>query len=476
MSKDVFITDDFLLSTEQARRLYHDYAASLPIIDYHCHLPPSQVAHDTHFENMTQIWLTGDHYKWRAMRTNGIAERYCTGDATDWEKFQKWAETVPMAIRNPLYHWTHLELKRPFGISDRLLGPETAKSIWDDCNQKLAQPSFSTRGIMKQMNVVLICTTDDPADDLKYHQMIAQDKSFSIKVLPTFRPDKAMAIENIATYNSYLSRLEEVSGIIIKTYDNLVEVLEKRHHFFHEQGCRLSDHGLEVAYAEPFTLNEIGSIFKKIRSGKSVNEEETRKFKSALMVEFGLMDHKRGWTMQLHFGPIRNNNTRLFKSLGPDAGFDSIGDEPFAKPLSRFLDVLDQQDRLPRTILYNINPAFNEMLATMAGNFQDGSIPGKIQFGSGWWFLDQKNGMEKQIEALSNLGLLSRFVGMLTDSRSLLSYTRHEYFRRILCNILGKEMAEGLIPNDLKLIADLVKNISYNNAAKYFGFDVFRNV
>lgn len=465
-----FIHPDFLLSNGYSRKLYHDYAEDLPIIDYHCHLPPAQVAEDTSFANMTRIWLAGDHYKWRAMRTNGVAERYCTGDASDWEKFQKWAETVPMTLRNPLYHWTHLELNRPFGISDRLLSPQTAKGIWDDCNAMLAQSQFSARGIMKQMKVVLVCTTDDPTDDLSHHKAIAEDQSFSIQVLPTFRPDKSMSPENPRLYKEYVDKLEKVAGMQIRTYDDLLCALDKRHEYFHDHGCRLSDHGLEVPISDPFSLEEVRNVFSQAQSGKAVSPEDARKLKSALMLEFGRMDFARNWTMQLHIGPIRNNSTRLYSQLGPDTGFDSIGDEPYAKPLSRFLDALDMDGKLPRTILYNINPAFNEVLATMCGNFQDGSLPGKIQFGSGWWFLDQMDGMQKQLDALSNLGLLSRFVGMLTDSRSLLSYTRHEYFRRILCDMLGQDVEKGILPRDVGMIGKLVKDICYGNASKYFGF------
>ena len=472
MNSKPFIHEDFLLQNEPARRLYHEYAADLPIIDYHCHLPPDQVARDHRFENLTKIWLNGDHYKWRAMRANGVPEWFCTGDATDREKFQKWAETVPYTLRNPLYHWTHLELKKPFGIVDRLLNPETAQGIWDDCNARLAQPEFSCRGIMKQMKVVLACTTDDPVSNLDHHQAIRGDSSFSIQVLPTWRPDKAMAAENPVTYNAYLDELSVVAGIEIKDYTTLLYALHRRHDFFQSVGCRLSDHGLETAYADPYTEAEVAAIFSKIRSRKELTTEELGKFKSALLYEGGGWDHEKGWTQQFHFGALRNNSSRMFSQLGPDTGFDSIGDFQLARPLSRLLDRLDQNNRLARTILYNLNPGDNELLATMAGNFQDGVIPGKIQFGSGWWFLDQKNGMEKQLEALGNMGLLSRFVGMLTDSRSFLSYTRHEYFRRILCNLLGTDIQEGQIPTDFKLVGKLVRNVCYNNAATYFGFEL----
>jgi glucuronate isomerase len=472
MSKLPFIHEDFLLENEQARRLFHDYAKDLPIIDYHCHLPPDQVAADKQFENLTQIWLYGDHYKWRAMRSNGVPERYCTGDASDWEKFQKWAETVPRTLRNPLYHWTHLELNRPFGINDRLLNSDTAPGIWEECNRKLALPEFSCRGIMKQMKVLLVCTTDDPVSTLEHHQAIAADPSFAIQVLPTWRPDKAMAAENVAALNKYLDELSTVAGLDIRDYSSLLEALRQRHDFFHSMGCRLSDHGLETAYAEEYTDSEVAAIFASIRAGRDLQVSEILMFKSAMLFEFGIMDYEKGWTQQFHLGAMRNNNTRLFRQLGPDTGFDSIGDFEIGRPLSRFLDRLDRENKLARTILYNLNPRDNELIATMLGNFQDGSLPGKLQMGSSWWFLDQKDGMEKQMEALSNLGLLSRFVGMLTDSRSFLSNTRHEYFRRILCNLLGKDMEKGIIPEDFTLIGTMVQNICYHNAAGFFGFNL----
>jgi glucuronate isomerase len=472
MSADAFITEDFLLFSERARELYHNYAKDMPIIDYHCHLPPAQVAENTQFENLAHIWLHGDHYKWRQMRTCGVSERFCTGDATDKEKFLKWAETVPKVVRNPLYHWTHLELKRPFGISDRLLNPQTAEGIWEECNAKLATPEFSARGIMQQMKVVLVCTTDDPIDSLEHHQAVAADESFNVKVLPTWRPDKGMAVECPVAFNAWVDALAEAADMTITDFDSYMSALDARHEFFHTCGCRISDHGIETAYAEDYSHFDIVNIFAKIRGGAALSPEEILQFKSAMLYEFGVMDHKRGWTQQFHFGALRNNSTRLFNQLGPDTGFDSIGDFEIARPLSRLLDRLDCEDKLTKTILYNLNPRDNEMIATMLGNFQDGSVAGKLQMGSGWWFLDQKDGMEKQLEALSNLGSLSTFVGMLTDSRSFLSYTRHEYFRRILCNLLGGEMERGLIPNDIDLIGNMVKDISYNNAAGYFGFDL----
>lgn len=463
-----FMDDNFLLQTKTAEKLYHEHAKKFPIIDYHCHLIPQEVGDDKQYENITQAWLYGDHYKWRGMRSNGVNERYCTGDASDWEKFEKWAETVPMTIRNPLYHWTHLELRRYFGIED-LLNPATAKNIYDKTSSLLNTKEYSVRGLMTKMNVEVVCTTDDPVDDLAYHQKV-KDEGFVIKVLPTWRPDKAMAVENTSIYNQYLNKLAEVSGIDINSYQSLLDALKKRHDFFNDFGCRLSDHGLENFYAEPYTQSEVESIFDKIRSGNNLSGDEIIKIKSALLYEFALLDHARGWTQQFHIGAMRNNNTRLFRKLGPDTGFDSIGDYSVASPMSRFLDNLDVDNKLAKTILYNLNPRDNEVMATMLGNFQDGSVPGKIQFGSGWWFLDQKGGMEKQMNALSTLGLLSRFVGMLTDSRSLLSYPRHEYFRRILCNLLGNDVENGEIPNDMNLLGEMVENICYYNAKNYFNF------
>jgi glucuronate isomerase len=465
-----FMDDNFLLQTKTAETLYHEHAKKMPIIDYHCHLIPQQIADDIQFENITQAWLYGDHYKWRAMRSNGIDERYCTGNASDFEKFEKWAETVPMTLRNPLYHWTHLELRRYFGIND-LLSPATAKKIYEKASSLLNEKEFSVRGLMSRMNVKVVCTTDDPIDDLEYHKKIKKD-GFKIGVFPTWRPDKAMAVENEATYNQYLDKLSDVSGVEISSFASLIEALRKRHDFFEEAGCRLSDHGLENFYAEPYTDVEIDRIFNFIRSGRDLNSNEILKIKSAILFETALLDHEKGWTQQFHIGAMRNNNTRMMRQLGPDTGFDSIGDYLVGTPMSRFLDKLDTDNRLAKTILYNLNPADNEILATMLGNFQDGSVAGKIQFGSGWWFLDQKDGMIKQMNALSTLGLLSRFVGMLTDSRSLLSYPRHEYFRRILCNLLGIDVEGGEIPNDMKLLGEMVENICYFNAKNYFGFEI----
>ena len=459
---------NFLLQTETAQELYHKHAAPMPIFDYHCHINPQEIAEDKQFNNLTEIWLAGDHYKWRAMRTNGVDEKYCTGNASDWEKFEKWAETVPHTIRNPLFHWTHLELKKFFGI-EKVLSPETANEIWEECNAKLNTPEYSVRNIIRMANVHTICTTDDPIDSLKYHKQI-KESGFEVAVLPAWRPDKAMAVENTSTFNKYIDTLADVSGVEISNFKGLLEALDKRHQFFHDNGCRLSDHGIETFYAEDYTDAEIENIFSNIRKGNDLSETEILKFKSAMLVEFGIMDHSRGWTQQFHYGVIRNNSSRLFGQLGADVGFDSIGDFEVAKPLSKFLDRLDSKNQLAKTILYNINPRDNELIGTMIGNFQDGSLPGKMQFGSGWWFLDQKDGMEKQMNALSNLGLLSRFVGMLTDSRSFLSYTRHEYFRRTLCNLIGNDVENGEIPNDMKLLGNMVENICFNNAKNYFNF------
>jgi glucuronate isomerase len=465
-----FIHDDFLLQTDAAKQLYHEHAAKQPIIDYHCHLNPEYIARDHSFDNLGQIWLEGDHYKWRAMRTNGVAERYCTGKETsDWEKFEKWAETVPYTMRNPLYHWTHLELKRAFGV-DKLLNPATAKEIYDECTAKLRTPEYSARGLMKKFRVEVVCTTDDPIDNLEHH-LALKEEGFEIKVLPTWRPDKAMAVEDPAAYRAYLEKLSEASGVTISRFSDLIEALRVRHDFFASVGCKLSDHGIEEFYAEPYTQAEINRIFDKVYGGNELSKEEILKFKSAMLHEGAVMDWEKGWTQQFHYGAIRNNNTRLFNLLGPDTGFDSIGDFNVAKAMSRFFDQLDKENKLAKTIIYNLNPKDNDMVATMIGNFQDGSIAGKMQFGSGWWFLDQKTGMEAQMNSLSNLGLLSRFVGMLTDSRSFLSYPRHEYFRRILCNLVGNDVEQGLLPSsEMPFLGEMIENISYRNAKQYFDF------
>ena len=460
---------NFLLQSETAQRLYHEHAAKMPIIDYHCHLNPEYVASDHKFRNLWEIWLDGDHYKWRAMRTNGVAERFCTGDVSDWEKFEKWAETVPYTMRNPLYHWTHLELKTAFGV-EKLLNPSTAREIYDHCTAMLQQPDYTARGLMRHYNVEAVCTTDDPVDSLEHHIKCKED-GFECKVLPTWRPDKAMAVESPAAFKAYIDRLAEVSGVEIKSFATLLDALRERHRFFESVGCRLSDHGIEEFYAEDYTTAEIETIFAKVYGGAELTLEEIHKYKSAMLVEFAIMDWETGWTQQFHFGVIRNNNTRKFQTIGVDTGFDSIGDFTLAKNMAKYLDRLDQQGKLTKTILYNLNPRDNEMVATMIGNFQDGEIAGKIQFGSGWWFLDQKDGMEKQMNALSLLGLLSRFVGMLTDSRSFLSYPRHEYFRRTLCNLIGQDVEQGLLPaSELDFIGKMVENISYYNAKNYFNF------
>ena len=465
-----FLDENFLLQTPTAQKLYHEHAAIQPIIDYHCHLVPSMVANDHQFKSITEAWLGGDHYKWRAMRTNGVDEKYITGKETsDWEKFEKWAETVPYTMRNPLYHWTHLELKTAFGI-EKLLSPKTAREIYDACNEKLNAPEYSARNLMRHYKVEAVCTTDDPVDTLEHHIKTKND-GFEIKMLPTWRPDKAMAVESASGFRTYVEQLAEVSGINITNFDDLIAALRKRQDFFHEVGCKLSDHGIEEFYAEDYTEAEIKNIFNKIYGGKELSLEEILKFKSAMMVIFAEMDWEKGWTQQFHYGAIRNNNSRLFNKLGPDTGFDSIGTFSTAKAMSKFLNRLDTNDKLAKTILYNLNPSDNEMIATMIGNFQDGTVPGKIQFGSGWWFLDQKDGMEKQMNALSVLGLLSRFVGMLTDSRSFLSYPRHEYFRRTLCNLIGNDVENGLLPDsELEFIGKMVENISYYNAKKFFSF------
>ncbi len=465
-----FIHDDFLLQTDAAKQLYHEHAAKQPIIDYHCHLNPEYIARDHSFDNLGQIWLEGDHYKWRAMRTNGILEKYCTGKETsDWEKFEQWASTVPYTMRNPLYHWTHLELKSAFGV-DKLLNPNTAKEIYDECTAKLRKPEYSARGLMKKFRVEVVCTTDDPIDNLGHH-LALKEEGFEIKVLPTWRPDKAMAVEDPAAYRTYVEKLSAASGVTISRFSDLIEALRVRHDFFASVGCKLSDHGIEEFYAEPYTQTEIDRIFKKVYGGNELLKEEVLKFKSAMLHEGAVMDWEKGWTQQFHYGAIRNNNTRLFNQVGPDTGFDSIGDFNVAKAMSRFFDQLDKENKLAKTIIYNLNPKDNDMVATMIGNFQDGSVAGKIQFGSGWWFLDQKTGMEAQMNSLSNLGLLSRFVGMLTDSRSFLSYPRHEYFRRILCNLVGNDVEQGLLPaSEMPFLGEMIENISYKNAKRYFDF------
>jgi len=464
-----FLNEDFLLQSPTAQTLYHDFAAKMPIIDYHNHLVPQQIAEDKQFDNITQIWLYGDHYKWRAMRAHGVDEKYITGNASDEEKFMKWAETVPYTMRNPLYHWTHLELQRYFGVTE-LLNKDSAKRIYDHCSALLRTKEFSVRNLLLKMNVKALCTTDDPIDNLSFHKQIAAS-GFSIKVLPTFRPDKAMGVDDELIFVEYVHALAEAAGQSIRNLADYKAAIKSRHDFFHAVGCRLSDHGLEHIYAEEFTNEEIELIFERLITGKLISKKEKWQFKSAMLVYFAHLDHARGWTQQFHLGAIRNNNARLLGALGPDTGFDSIGDFEQAKPLSAFLNHLDSTNQLAKTILYNLNPRDNELLATMTGNFQDGTIVGKMQFGSGWWFLDQKDGMEKQINALSNMGMLSHFVGMLTDSRSFLSFPRHEYFRRILCNLLGQDVENGELPADIAWLGKLVEDISYKNASAFFNFE-----
>ena len=459
--------ENFLLDTNTAQELFHNHAAKMPIIDYHCHLVPQMVAEDHKFRSITELWLGGDHYKWRAMRTNGIAEEYCTGNASDWEKFEKWAETMPYTFRNPLYHWSHLELKTAFGI-EKQLSPKTAREIYDICNEKLQQPEFSARGLMRHYNVECVCTTDDPIDDLRYHKQTAAS-GFEIKMLPAWRPDRAMNIEK-SDFADYMQKLSEVSEVEINSYKTMLDALQKRHDYFAENGCKLSDHGLEHFYDEPYTDSQIETIFSKALRGMQLSTTEIHQYKHAFLKACGEMDYDSDWTQQYHYGAIRDNNTVMFNKVGADTGFDSIGEFNTALAMSHFLNELNNEGKLTRTILYTLNPCANEMIATMLGNFQDGVTPGKIQFGSGWWFNDQLDGMTRQMNTLSVLGLLSRFVGMLTDSRSFLSYPRHEYFRRLLCNILGNDVEKGLLPNDQETLARMVEDISYNNARRYFNF------
>ena len=461
-----FLDENFLLETGTAQTLYHEYAKQMPIIDYHCHLPPDQIAADKQFENLTQVWLYGDHYKWRAMRTNGVAESYCTGNRTDYEKFEKWAETVPYTMRNPLYHWTHMELQRYFDVYD-ILDASTARKVYDECTAKLQTPEYSVRNLLRKMNVKTVCTTDDPVDSLEHHQKIKND-GFEIPIIPAWRPDAAMNVTNPAAFEAYVKKLEAVSNTHITFFRDFIEALKNRHDFFAAMGCSVSDHGLEQIYAEDYTEHEVHLIFDKIYGGHSLTLEEQNKFRSAMLVIFAEMDHEKGWVQQYHLGAIRNNNLKAMRELGPDTGWDSIGDFPQARSISKFLGGLINRDKLTKTILYNLNPADNEVMATMIGNFNDGAAPGKIQWGSGWWFLDQKDGMMKQMNALSNMGLLSKFVGMLTDSRSFLSFPRHEYFRRILCNLFGNDVENGELPAYIEWIGQVVQDICFNNANHYF--------
>jgi len=466
-AKTKLINDNFLLDNKHAQRLYHEYAESMPIIDYHNHLSPQALAENTIFNSITEAWIDGDHYKWRAMRTLGIDERFITGNASDKEKFSKWAHTVPFAMRNPLYHWTHLELSRYFGI-DELLSDKNAEAIFSDTSEKLKTPEFSCQKLISKMNVELLCTTEDPTDSLVHHKKLVKG-DFGTKVSTAFRPDKAILIGS-ETYNDYLDTLEGVSQSDIKSYDQLCDVLKSRIAFFHENGCRLCDHGLSHLYAEDFTESEVKAIFNKRRNGRNVSEKEAAQFQSALLLFLAETYHEFGWVQQFHLGALRNNNSRMLQKLGPDTGWDSIGDYSQAESLSKFLDTLDGKDKLTKTILYNLNPSDNAVMAAMIGNFNDGSVRGKVQWGSGWWFLDQKDGMTQQINTLSNMGLISCFIGMLTDSRSFLSFPRHEYFRRILCNLFGNDIQNGELPNDIEWIGKLVQDICYNNAKDYFEF------
>lgn len=463
-----FLEHNFMLQSDAARRLYHDYAVQMPIIDYHNHLSPRLIADNFSFASITEAWLQGDHYKWRAMRANGIEERFITGDADDYDKFLAWAQTVPYTMRNPLFHWTHMELQRYFGISD-LLSPSSAKEIYEKCNGMLAQNSFSCQNLLKKMKVEVLCTTDDPIDSLEYHKTIA-DGNVGIKVLPTFRPDKALKIEDGASFKNYLNNLGEVVGLEIKDVDTLLEALGIRHSFFHEHGCRISDHGLEEFDYIDATISEVNKILSKVLKGEEIDSQSVRKFKTTMLLELAKIDHAKGWTQQFHYGALRNNNSKMYQSLGADTGFDAVNDTKTAGALSKFLDNLASSNQLAKTIMYNLNGNDNSMLAAMLGCFQDESIPGKMQLGSGWWFLDQKQGMVDQINSLSVYGLLSRFIGMLTDSRSFLSFPRHEYFRRILCNLVGEDIKNGELPEDYDFVGKMIQDISYNNAKSYFGF------
>ena len=468
-----FIHDDFLLQTGTARRLYHDYAAGQPILDYHNHLPPQDIAENRQFNDLFEIWLEGDHYKWRAMRANGVDESLVTGDADPYQKFLAFAATVPHTLRNPLYHWTHLELKRYFGI-DELLNEDTAPSIWEQTKAALAEPGNRAAAILDRFQVKALCTTDDPTDDLRWHQQIADPDrfAFSVKAYPTFRPDKALNVHQPDEFNAWLNQLEKASDTSIATLGDLRDALKQRHDFFHSLGGRLSDHGLSRCYADFGSDASAAAIFDKARAGSAASPEQQAEFASHLMLYFGQLDAEKGWTKQMHIGALRNNNRRLFREVGADIGCDSIGDLSQAEALSAYLGRLDENDSLPKVVFYNLNPSDNYVFATMAGNFQDGRTAGKIQFGSGWWFLDQKQAMEWQIDALSNCGLLSRFIGMLTDSRSFMSFPRHEYFRRTLCNLLGNDVENGLIPDDDRMLQPLVENICFGNAGKFLGLEL----
>ncbi|HUA00175.1 MAG TPA: glucuronate isomerase [Candidatus Aquilonibacter sp.] len=465
-----FIHDDFLLHTKTGQRLYHSYAAAEPILDYHSHLPAAEIAADRRFGNLFEIWLEGDHYKWRAMRANGVAERYCTGDASPYDKYLAWARTVPFTLRNPLYHWTHLELLRYFGI-DALLNEESARAVWDRANARLQTGELTTRGILRKFRVQTLCTTDDPCDDLAAHRAIASTER-DFRIYPTFRPDVALAVRSPEVFNAWIARLEKASNANIESLQAFLDALKLRHDFFHAQGARLSDHGLSYCYSAPCTDSEANAVFEKARVGGSVSEEEFEKFASHMMIFFGRLDAEKGWTKQLHLGALRNINTRQYREIGPNTGFDTIGGWKQAATFCAYLDRLDQENALPKTIVYNSNPADNYALATATGGFQDGAIAGKIQFGSAWWFLDQKEAIEWQINALSNTGLLSRFVGMVTDSRSFMSFPRHEYFRRVLCNLIGCEAESGEIPSDEVLLGDFIRKLCFENARQYLGLEM----
>ncbi len=465
-----FMDQNFLLSTETAQRLYHEYAEVMPILDYHCHLNPQEIYEDRKFENITQVWLGGDHYKWRQMRSNGVEEQYITGNASDREKFQKWAETLEMAIGNPLYHWSHLELKRYFGY-DGYLNGETAEEVWNLCNEKLAQEGMSTRNLIKKSNVTLVCTTDDPIDSLKWHKKIAEDESFDVQVLPAWRPDKAMNLEK-PDYLEYLAKLSDVSGIKVDSFKALIDALKNRMDFFASNGCVVSDHGLEYVMYAPVSEEEVEKIFAKRLTGETVSRQEELQFKSAYMVALGKEYHKRNWVMQLHYGVKRDNNKSIYRSLGPDTGVDCINNFAPSSEMADYLNALAENDELPKTILYSLNPVDNASIGTIIGCFQDASAIGKIQQGSAWWFNDNKTGMTEQMISLANLGILGNFIGMLTDSRSFLSYTRHEYFRRILCELIGGWVENGEYPADYKVLERMIKGISYNNAVRYFGFEL----
>ena len=464
-----FMDQDFLLGTDTARHLYHDYAEKMPIVDYHCHINPQEIYDDRTFENITRVWLGGDHYKWRLMRSNGVEERYITGDAPDREKFQKWAETLELAIGNPLYHWSHLELQRYFGYTGYLNG-ETAEEVWNLCNEKLQQAGMTARSIIRKSRVTVICTTDDPVDTLEWHKKLAQEGDFEVKVLPAWRPDKAMYIEK-PDYTDYIGKLSQVSGVRITNFTTLMEALSVRMDFFGSMGCRMSDHGMAYVPYAPASETEIDSIFAKRMNGSTVTEEERAKFATAFLTEVGKEYHRRGWVMQIHYGVKRDNDVRRFRLLGPDTGFDCIGSQAPSAQLIDFLNALALTDELPKTILYSLNPNDNAAIDSILGCFQDSSAIGKIQHGSAWWFNDNKTGMQEQMTSLANLGMLGNFVGMLTDSRSFLSYTRHEYFRRILCDLIGGWVENGEYPADEKVLKKLVEGISYNNAMRYFEFD-----